>query len=181
MIWTILGLIGQGNDFIRYLRRTEDDGKPEGVSRTADYRRGRSVVSALHAHIVFVTKYRRGVLSTRALEALRASMVGVCRNFGAHLAEFDGADDHVHLLVEYPPTVQLSRLVNSLKGVSSRRLRQRKFAEVTEKLWGDHLWSPSYFVASCGGAPLDIVRRYIEEQRNPERPRKERRAPLARP
>lgn len=77
----------------------------------------------------------------------------------------DGEDDHVHLLVEYPPHVKLSALVNSLKGVSSRRLRQANFPEVKKRLWGRRLWSPSYFAASCGGAPLEIVRRYIEDQR----------------
>ena len=79
-------------------------------------------------------------------------------DFGVALKEVNGKDDHVHLLVEYPPTVQLSRLVNSLKGVSSRRLRQQDYPEVKSKLWGSHLWSPSYFAASCGGAPLGILK-----------------------
>lgn len=130
-----------------------------------DFRRGRSVVSALHAHIVFVTKYRRGVLSDRALAVAKQSFIDVCHDFGVTLRECDGEDDHVHLLVEFPPTVQLSKLVNSLKGVSSRRLRARKFPEVEERLWGGHLWCPSYFIATCGGAPLDIVREYVASQR----------------
>ena len=131
-----------------------------------DYRRGRSVVTLLHVHLVFVTKYRRGVLSERAIEVIQEAATKVCANFSAELVEINGEDDHVHLLVHYPPTVALSRLVNSLKGVSSRHLRSKAYPEVTEKLWGDHLWSPSYFAASCGGASIDIVRKYIEEQRN---------------
>ena len=91
------------------------------------------------------------------------ALIAVCADFGTVLVEFNGEDDHVHLLVEYPPTVQLSRLVNSLKGVSSRRLRQR-FRLRTHR---DHLWSPSYFAASCGGAPLAIIRQYVEQQRRP--------------
>ena len=130
-----------------------------------DYRRGRTVVSALHAHIVFVTKYRRGVLSDRALEVVKRSFADVCRDFEVTLRECDGEDDHVHLLVEFPPTAQMSKLMNSLKGVSSRRLRARKLPEVEARLWGGHLWSPSYFIASCGGAPLDIVREYVASQR----------------
>ena len=130
-----------------------------------DYRRGRSVVSALHAHIVFVTKYRRGVLSDRALAVAKQSFIDVCYDFGVTLREYDGEEDHVHLLVEFPPTVQLSKLVNSLKGVSSRRIRARKFPEVENRLGGGHLWSPSYFIASCGGAPLDLVREYVASQR----------------
>lgn len=130
-----------------------------------DYRRGRSVVSLLHVHLVFVTKYRRGVLSDRAIEVIREAATKVCADFEARLVEMDGDDDHVHLLVEYPPTVQLTKLVNSLKGVTSRHLRGKEFPEVMAKLWGEHLWSPSYFAASCGGAPIDIVRQYIEDQR----------------
>jgi putative transposase len=64
-----------------------------------------------------------------------------------------------------PQTVALSRLVNSLKGVTSRHLRSKEFPEVMSKPWGDHLWSPSYFAVSCGGAPIEIVRQYIEDQR----------------
>lgn len=130
-----------------------------------EYRRGRTVVSLLHVHLVFVTKYRRGVLSERAIEVIRQAAAKVCDDFGARLVEMDGEDDHAHLLVEYPPTVMLSRLVNSLKGVTSRQLRAKAFPEVTSKLWGAHLWSPSYFAVSCGGAPVDIVRQYIEDQR----------------
>ena len=132
------------------------------------YRRGRSVVHALHVHLVFVTKYRRGVFTAEALEVVRAAMSDICRDFSCTLREFNGEDDHVHLVVDYPPTVQLTRLVNSLKGVSSRRLRARRLPEVTSRLWGGHLWSPSYFAASCGGVTLEVLKRYIEAQRAPE-------------
>lgn len=88
-------------------------------------------------------------------------MTDVCADFGALLREFYGEDDHVHLLVEYPPTVQLSKLVNSLKGVSSRRLRQ----QYRMRTHRDRLWSPSYFAASCGGASLSMIGQYIEQQR----------------
>ncbi len=132
------------------------------------YRRGRTVVCSLHVHLILITKYRRGVLSGRAFEVVRDSMKSVCREFNVVLKEIDGEDDHVHLLVEYPPTVALSRLVNSLKGVSSRKLRPRKFSEVTARLWGGHLWSSSYFAASCGGVTIDTVQAYIENQRKPD-------------
>jgi len=73
--------------------------------------------------LVFVTKYRRGVLSERALSVVERSCRKVCVDFDSELLEFNGEDDHVHLLVSYPPKVALSRLVNSLKGVSARHLR----------------------------------------------------------
>ena len=116
-----------------------------------------------HVHVVFVTKYRRGVLHAEHLDLLEDVFTTICSDFGATLLEGNGEDDHVHLLVEYPPTVAISGLVNSLKGVSSRRLRQR-FEIRTHQ---DHLWSPSYLAASAGGAPLSIIRQYVQAQRRP--------------
>jgi putative transposase len=117
--------------------------------------------------LVFIPKYRRGVFDAALLAATEAVMSEVCADFGVTLVEFNGEDDHVHLLVEYPPTVQLSRLVNSLKGVSARVLRRDHPSLVRKFLWGSHFWSPSYFVGSVGGAPLDVLRTYIEQQRTP--------------
>jgi putative transposase len=139
-----------------------------------DYRRGRHVVSALNVHLVFVTKYRRGVLNSEHLDALREVFASVCVDFGATLVEMDGEDDHVHLLVAYPPQVAVARLVNSLKGVSARRLRQH-YRVRTHR---EHLWSPSYFAASAGAAaceaeacpPLEVLQQYIRQQRTPARP-----------
>lgn len=131
-------------------------------------RRGRSVVHNLHVHLVFTAKYRRGVFDDAMLERCEQVMREVCADFGAQLAEFNGEEDHVHLLVQYPPTVALSRLVNSLKGVSARYLRQEFTGKVNRALMRGHLWSPSYFAGSCGGAPLSIVREYIENQKRPE-------------
>jgi REP-associated tyrosine transposase len=132
-----------------------------------DYRRGRHVVCALHVHLVFVTKYRRGVFDDVMLRCCEAAMRKVCGDFGAELREFNGEDDHVHLLVEYPPKVTISALVNSLKGVSARRLRSEFTGRVNRASMHGHLWSPSYFAASCGGAPLGIIRQYIEQQQRP--------------
>jgi putative transposase len=118
-----------------------------------------------------VTKYRRGVITDRVREHLHASMNIVCQKMGASLVEFDGEDDHVHLLVEYPPKLAISRLVNSLKLVSARMLRKRDFPEVRQKLWGVHFWTPSYFAGSTGGANLETVKAYIQQQRAPSRRR----------
>jgi putative transposase len=131
-----------------------------------DYRRGRHVVSALNIHLVFVTKYRRGVLTDEHLDTLREVFASVCADFDAELVEMHGEDDHVHLLVAYPPTIAVARLVNSLKGVSARRLRQR-YRMRTHR---EHLWSPSYFAASAAGAPLKTLKAYIRQQRTPHHP-----------
>ncbi|MER6171870.1 IS200/IS605 family transposase [Streptosporangium sp. NPDC001681] len=132
-----------------------------------EVRRGRSVVCTLHAHLVFVPRYRRGVFTNEILRRCEDIMIEVCDSFGAELVEFNGEEDHVHLLVHYPPKVALSTLVNSLKGVSARLLRKEYPAHIRQYLWGGHLWSPSYFAASCGGAPLSIIKEYIEDQRRP--------------
>jgi putative transposase len=135
------------------------------MSKSTDFRSGRHVVYALQVHLVFVPKYRRSVLTERVFEILHATWQQVCQDFECELRETGWERDHVHLLVGYPPKVALSKLVNSLKGVSARRVRAAKLPEVSAKLWGDHFWSPSYCAVSCGGAPLEIVRRYVEQQR----------------
>jgi putative transposase len=70
--------------------------------------------------------------------------------------------------VNYPPRVAVSSLVNSLKGVSSRLIRKKNYPDIRKKLWGGALWSPSYFAESCGGAPISVIRQYIEQQQTPE-------------
>ena len=137
------------------------------MQNASDYRRGRSVVYALHVHLVFVAKYRRHVFDGKAIEDLKGIFANVCTDFDAELMEMDGEDDHVHLLVEYPPKVCISSLVNSLKGVSSRLLRKQR-PDIRKRYWKGVLWSPSYFAVSCGGAPISIVRQYIEQQHTPD-------------
>ena len=134
---------------------------------TNGIRTGRHCVFNLHVHLVFVTKYRRDVFSERVLIDLEEIFKKVCLNFEAELIEFNGEHDHVHLLINYPPKVAISNLVNSLKGVSSRLIRKKKYSEIQRKLWGNRLWSPSYFAGSCGGAPLSIIKQYIEQQQRP--------------
>src|ERR1035438_5018289 len=103
-------------------------------SMKKDIRRGRSVVYSLTVHLVFVTKYRRNAITDRVRDHLGGTLGEVCAKRGCALREFDGEDDHVHLLVDYPPKLAISRLVNSLKLVSARFLRKRNFPEVRRKL-----------------------------------------------
>lgn len=137
------------------------------MEKKTEIRTGRHCVFNLHVHLVFVTKYRRGVFTKEMLEELANLFCDICTNFEAELVEFDGEDDHVHLLVNYPPKISVSVLVNSLKGVSSRMIRKKSHPSIRKKLWGGALWSPSYFAGSCGGAPIEIIRQYIEQQQTP--------------
>jgi putative transposase len=126
-----------------------------------------------------VTKYRHPVFTTIHLDPMEAT---IRADFGCELVEFNGATEHVHLLVNLPPTVARSRLVNSPKGVSSRRLRQ-KFPDLARHYWpARRLWSGSYFAGSVGGALLHVLRAYIEQQHRPHDPihlRPEGQNPLA--
>jgi putative transposase len=137
------------------------------MSTDNDIRHGRHCIFLMHVHLVFVTKYRRGVFTEEILDDMRGVFASVCADFEAELVEFDGEDDHVHLLVNYHPKVSVSALVNSLKGVSSRMIRKKNYLSIRRKLWGGALWSPSYFAGSCAGAPINVIRQYIEQQRTP--------------
>ena len=120
-------------------------------------------------HMVFSTKNRRPFIDMDIRPRLHAYMAEILRDIEPPQSQayrVGGVEDHVHLLVEYPPKVSISRLVNSLKGVSSRLLRQR-CPEIKERYWKNVLWSPSYFAGPCGGAPLSIAKQYIENQNTP--------------
>ena len=120
----------------------------------------------MHVHLVFLIKYRYHVFDGKAIASLRTIFSKVCTDFAATLVEMDGEDNHVHLLVPYPPKVAVSSLVNSLTGVSSRMLRSER-PDLMKRYSKGVLWSPSYFAASCGGAPINILKAYIEQQKTP--------------
>ena len=137
------------------------------MSKDYEWRTGRHCVFRNHMHLVFVTKYRRSVFTDAMLERLNAVYAETMEQMEGTLMEFGGEDDHVHLLVSCHPKTAVSNLVGKLKGKSSYILRNEFWSEISTKLWGDHFWSPSYCVVSCGGASLDVVRAYIEDQRKP--------------
>ncbi|PIS01484.1 MAG: IS200/IS605 family transposase [Chlamydiae bacterium CG10_big_fil_rev_8_21_14_0_10_35_9] len=139
------------------------------MKKSTTIRTGRNCVFNLHIHLVFVTKYRRKVFNKTILHDLKKIFSDVCNDFESELIEFDGETDHVHLLVNYPPKkVAISKLVNSLKGVSYRLIKRDHGKYISKFLWKNNLWSPSYFAGSCGGAPVDLIRKYIEEQKTPD-------------
>jgi putative transposase len=121
----------------------------------------------MHVHLVFVTRFRHPVFAGRHLTRMEQIMRDVCADFEAELVEFNGENNHVHLVVNFPPKMAVARLVNSLKGVSSRRLRQ-EFPDLVRHYYRTNkLWSGSYFAGSVGGAPLSVIKQYIEQQNRP--------------
>lgn len=132
-----------------------------------EWRTGRHCVYKNNVHLVFITKYRRGVFSQEMLVRLKELFNSTCLQMDVELIEFGGEEDHVHLLVNVPPKLAIANLVGKLKGKSSYFLRKEYWHLISQKLWGNHLWSPSYCVVSCGGAPLNIVKQYVKNQRQP--------------
>jgi len=133
------------------------------MDKSSDFRHGRHCITNIHIHLVFVTKYRKCVFTPEILLTMNSVFTKICEDFEAELVQCDGERDHVHLLINYPPKVSVSKMVNSLKGASARRLR-RIHPELKVCYRKGVLWSPSYFAASCGGAPISIIRQYIEDQ-----------------
>ena len=127
--------------------------------------RGAHSIHDLHVHLVLVTKYRRRVITDRVRHQLIAAAADTTSRIGATITEADGEEDHLHLLIRYPPRVSVAELARLIKTNTSRQVRQQRYPEVTRRLWGPHFWSPGYFAASAGGATLETIKTYIQNQR----------------
>ncbi len=130
---------------------------------THEFRRERHSVTDLKIHLICVTKYRRKVFTDAGLECIEAAMRSVSDSMHFRILEFNGEADHVHVLLEFPPKLSVSMLAKNLKGVSSRAYGKAGHPKPSAKT----LWSPSYFATSVGGAPLEVVKHYIEQQAKP--------------
>ena len=134
------------------------------MKMTTQLRREHHSVSSLKVHLVCVTKYRRAILTLESLAVIEKSFGEVAKKMDFQILEFNGESDHVHALIEFLPKLSISQMVNALKGVSSRRYGQSGF----QKPYGKEArWSPSYFVSSVGGAPLEVLKQYIQNQLKP--------------
>lgn len=130
---------------------------------TTQFRKERHSVTDLKTHLVCVTKYRRSVFTAAGIDLIEKSFREVAEKMDFKVLEFNGEGNHVHALIEYPPKLSISQMVNALKGVSSRRYGQAGFPKPCK----DALWSPSYFAISVGGAPLEVLKDYIRNQEKP--------------
>lgn len=129
--------------------------------RSMQYRSTRKAVFSVKYHVIWCPKYRRRVLGGAAELRLKQIIGEVVTEFGGMVIEVETMPDRVHLLVELPPQVAVCKLVQIMKGRSSRRLRQ-EFPHLARMKC---LWAPSWFVSTVGGAPLEVVRRYVENQK----------------
>ena len=123
----------------------------------------------LKLHVVFVTKYRRKTLTPALLDYLNTAFAEILGAWRCELVEFGGEADHVHLLIAIHPALNISVLINNLKTASARRARTRFAAHLAGFYWKPMFWHRAYYVGSVGGATLDTVRAYVENQGTTER------------
>ena len=120
-------------------------------------------VFLMYYHLVFVVKYRRKIIDEVLSKRLRAIFEYIEPKYNIELQEWNHDSDHVHILFKAHPKSELSKFINAYKSASSR-LVKKEFPEIKEKLWKEYFWSRSFCLLTTGGAPIEIVRRYIESQ-----------------
>lgn len=131
------------------------------------WRTGRKCVFKNYVHLVLIPKYRKKVFNNDMLNRCEELIKETCEQMSCELIEFNGEEDHIHLMVNIHPKWAISNFVGKIKGKTAYFIRKEFWPQVKNKLWGKHFWSPSYCVVSVGGAPIDIVKKYIENQRRP--------------
>jgi putative transposase len=130
-------------------------------------------VYLLRLHIVLVTKYRRKVLTPKILSYAEKVFSGILESWRCRLIEFGGEEDHVHLLIDIHPALNISTLINNLKSASSRRIRNEFPDHIKRFYWKPVFWHRAYFAGTVGKVTLETVRRYVEQQGTKEKPRKQ--------
>jgi len=130
------------------------------------YKANNNIIYSCKYHIVFCPKYRRKVLTDQVSCRLKDLIYSTCAKHQAEIIELEIMPEHVHLLVEVDPQFGVHKLIKAIKGTSSCILR-KEFAHLTTKL--PTLWTNSYFVSTVGGAPLEIIKQYIENQKTSQR------------
>lgn len=117
-------------------------------------------------HFIAVVKYRQHVFTNeQIISDLKDIIVKISKTFDVEIIEQECGVDHLHILFRSKPTLELTRFINTLKGNSSRKLREKHKSFLSNKLWGDAFWSPSYFLATTGNVTIDILKEYVENQR----------------
>ena len=130
------------------------------------YKSNNNIVYSCKYHVVWCPKYRRKVLVGTIAERLKELIIQRCSVMNVDIIEMEIMPDHVHLLLEVDPQFGINKAVHSIKGFSSHALR-KEFKELTTRL--PTLWTNSYFVSTVGGAPMEIIKQYIENQKTSQR------------
>lgn len=120
-------------------------------------------VYLLHYHLIMVVKYRRRVIDDTISQRARDIFEYIAPSYGITLEEWNHDIDHVHVMFRAQPKSELSKFINAYKSASSRLLK-KEYPAIREKLWKEAFWSQSFCLLSTGGAPVEVIRRYIESQ-----------------
>ena len=128
-----------------------------------NYRKSSHCTYDIKYHIVWITKYRKPVITGKIAERTRELIRGICHQNEVEILAGHVSKDHIHLLVSVPPSLSVSKLVQYLKGYSSRKL-QMEYKEINKQFWGRHLWARGYFVASSGNITDEVIAEYIKSQ-----------------
>lgn len=134
--------------------------------KTREHNKSSNAVFQLNYHIVVVVKYRRKVFINEAIiNCLKEYISSMSKDYGVTVINQECGDDHIHLLVSTKPSTDLCKYINVLKGCSARLLRKEFATELSDKLWGESFWSPSYFITTVGNTSVDTIYNYIQKQR----------------
>ena len=131
----------------------------------ANYKKSSHTVHAIKLHFVWITKYRYKVLIGPVADRAREVIRQVCQRNKAEIIKGHMEPDHVHLFVDVPPNLPASKLMQYIKGVSSRKLQQ-EFSDLNKRYWGRHLWATGYFCASSGTVTDEMIKEYLERHKD---------------
>lgn len=131
-----------------------------------ELKRNSNAVYLLNYHLILITKYRKKIfINDSIVERTKEIMRNIASDFDVDIINQECGEDHIHLILSTKPTVELTKLVNLLKGTSSRYLRKEFEPEISEQLYGDSFWSDSYYIATAGNVSVDTIYKYIDNQR----------------
>lgn len=128
-------------------------------------------VFLLHYHLVLVVKYRRQIFNADISKRAKEIFEYISPKYNITLEEWNHDKDHVHILFKAHPNSEISKFINAYKSASSRLLK-KEFPQIRQKLWKEYFWSQSFCLLTTGGAPIEVIREYIESQGQKERKRK---------
>ena len=131
-----------------------------------ELKRNSNAVYLLNYHLILITKYRKKVfINDNIVERTKDIMRKIANDFDVDIINQECGTDHIHLMISTKPTTELTKLVNLLKGTSSRYLRKEFESQLSEVLYGDSFWSDSYYIATAGNVSVDTIYNYIDNQR----------------
>ncbi|ADL68731.1 IS200/IS605 family transposase [Thermoanaerobacterium thermosaccharolyticum] len=120
-------------------------------------------VFLLYYHLIMVVKYRRKVINDNISNRLKEIFENISPNYNISLQEWNHDKDHVHVLFKAEPNSEISKFINAYKSASSRLIK-KEYPQIKQKLWKEYFWSRSYCLLTSGGAPIEVIKQYIESQ-----------------